>query len=742
MKKRLLLGSALLVAIIAFPQQKNITSLKTGTENAAQKINESISSRNNVIERTKPSNYQATQATATEEETSTTGLKTSNTSTLVTTWKTISGSMNIYGVLVENSKPLQYNEDLNAVSFVHRKSAYYQPLPVPTTTTAESGVLVGMVSQNWGATWDSTCIWNNDTYWARYPQGGIYNPMSPTTNTLIDNAYIVAMGPVTQAQTALGWVGNAFASKQLNAANNTNTPSSVLNAQQYLPSLAPALGLGKTDFARLDFQSLDNGNIVALGNVSQDANGTTAATQLYRGARVIKGSFNSGVFVWSGDSVIPAVTSSLGDKNLISAANMAWSEDGSVGYVVHIGCSPSTSLSNTGFQPIVWKSVNGGAWAKVGSIDFNSPAMSVVMNKVFSTRVNSLVAIPFFDFTMGIGTTVDKDNKLHIATTIRSAVSAHPDSLGFTYLFDNADAESYSYAHSPGARPYLFDFIGDGTTPWNAKLIDSLSSEGPSALPTGRGFSTNPWDATGGTANNEKVSCEARIQLSRTADGKYVVYTWAESDTAVTTNGLKWNEFPNVKARMMDVTAQTINTLEINVTNPGTTYTNIVSPVGPGSVRGRAFFHYTSPKCALASTLITSNGPALYVPMTVTRNEGLQQEQPVVHKYISALLNFSGVALPTISVSISENSILSVNNSYIYPNPANNQATLSIDLKNNSTVELKLINMVGQVVTSSKTYAFTGANTINLDINGLAKGIYMVSVKVDGASSTKKLIVD
>jgi Secretion system C-terminal sorting domain len=277
--------------------------------------------------------------------------------------------------------------------------------------------------------------------------------------------------------------------------------------------------------------------------------------------------------------------------------------------------------------------------------------------------------------------------------------------------------------------------------------VDSLSSEGPSTLPTGNGFASNPWDATGGTGNTDKVECDPRIQLSRTPDGKYVIYTFAETDTAVTSNptGNKWNQLPNVKARMMDVASQSVHTLEINVTRPPTsgpeTYTNIISN---SNVRSRAFFHYTSPKCALASTVVTNAGPAIYLPMTVTSNAGLQQLSPVVHRYISAVLDFGGVFKNSSgSVNgISENAIASATNSYIYPNPARGNTTLAIDLKNNANVEVTLTNMVGQVLKSTKKVAYTGSNNIDVDVNGLAKGIYMVNVKVDGANSTKKLIVE
>ena len=737
MKKHLLLGLALYVAIAAFPQTGNKTGLATGIENTAEKIAQCFASRNNFVEPTPTHSSLSVQAAITLEEPPEQSYKTNNTSTLVSTWTNISGSMNIYGMLIENSKPLQYNEDLNAVSFIHRKPADYVPYPEPTSANAESGVLVGMVSQDWGATWNTTCIWNDSNNWARYPQGGIYNPISPAINTTIDNAYIVATAPITQVNTTLGWIGNAFASKQMGAANNNNSISVVPNAQQFFPSASPSLGIGNTDFARLDFQSLDNGYLMALGSIFQDVNGATSAAQNYTGAKVLKGSFNSGVFAWSGEAITPSVTSSGGTSNLIAAPSMAWSEDGTVGYVVHIGCSPNTLGNNVGFQPIVWKSVNGSSWTKVNGIDFNSPTMSSVTESIVSTRLNGNVAIPFFDFTMGISTTVDKDYNLHIAATVRGTVSSDPDSLGFTYLFTNADGESYSYKHVKGLRPYLYDFIGDGVSTWTVVTIDSLPSEGPGTRPTDNGFESNPWDATGGANGTDKVSSDARIQLSRTPDGKYVIYTFAESDTSITSNpvtlvsGVKWNQFPNVKARMMDVDDKTVSPTEINVTRPPAAYPNIITNV---SVRSRAYFHYTSPKCKLVGAL--NNDVYFYLPITVSSNSFLKQLEPVTHRYISALLKFEG------GVGISKNSINSVKNINIYPNPTNGNTTLAIDLKNNANVEVTVTNMVGQIVKSTKTIGYSGTNKINVDVNGLAKGIYTVNVKLDGAISTKKLIVE
>jgi len=293
MKKHLLLGSALFAAISAFPQQGRSPSLASGFVNEGKKIAERFASENVQSQTAISTNNVPT----TEEEQSQTP-SASKTESFVTTWTPFTGSMNAFGVALSQTRPLQYNEDLNSVTFVHRKSQSYQASPIPAST-AESGVIVSMVSQDWGATWDSTCVWNDNTNWARYPQGGVYNPQG---NVCIDSAFVVGTAAITSASS--NWTGNAFFSKRLGSANYNNMASTVTNAMQFIPTLSA--GLGKADFTTGDFQVTDDGKIHTLGYVDNDPNSATNIG--YRGARVVTGTFNSGVFTWSGDSIIPVVT--------------------------------------------------------------------------------------------------------------------------------------------------------------------------------------------------------------------------------------------------------------------------------------------------------------------------------------------------------------------------------------------------------------------------------------------------
>lgn len=741
MKKQLLLSGALLAAISAYPQNYRPAPANAVEVNMADRIAKRFAAES--ID-PKVDNMPSSQVNQPSLPlTGETGLKPSNTNSFATTWNPFTGSMNVYGVIIGSSTVLNYNEDINAVSFVHRKSDTYQVSPTPSSAGAAAGAIVAMVSQNWGSSWDSTCFYSNDTYWGRYPQGAIYNPSG---NTCIDQAYIVGVGPVTP--NAGGWVGNFYASKQLGTGNYNNMASTTPSAVQVM--LNANMGVNKVDFIRYDFSTTDDGKVRTVGIISKDISGSGAGFG-FRGARLMTGSFNSGVFTWSADSIIPnAVIQSDQTKSCYSTPYMAWNESGTVGYIVHIGASANGTLNNVGWQPIIHKTTNSGlSWSPVNGINFNNPNMSPVLDHIYSPVTATNLSVPFFNVSENIAVTVDKNDNLHIATLVVGTARVHPDSLNYTFNFANADGETYSYPHSPGLRPYLYDFVGNGApaSTWSVITVDSLSSEAPGAAATDDGFNTNPWLV--GT-DGSKPQSDARIQLSRTADGNHVVVTFAESDTAVTSGpGFKWNELPNVKARLISVNGLSVNPVEVNITKPS-------SGTNP-AVSSRAYFHYASRKCAVAQNVaVGPNGPCIALPITVTRNQNLDPMTPVVHRYATAALNFGAVPVANMELpakaacatetntgtGFQQNEQNSVNASFLFPNPAQSSVSLYMNLDRQSSVSITVANLVGQQVKTIAVDAAAGESTVNIPVNELAKGVYMVTVKSGTASSTKKLIVE
>ncbi|MDI9339663.1 MAG: T9SS type A sorting domain-containing protein [Sediminibacterium sp.] len=701
MRRSFLLGSALLATISAYPQNGR-KPIVTGITNMADRM----ASRFNVIENEERSNRVAKSETSSNSETPVMGNAKSSAAVTV---NRISGSMNIYGMLVSTSKPLQWNDNVNAISFIHRKSSTYSAAPV-----SNSGAIVAMLSNNMGSTWDSTCIWSNSTNLARYPQGGIY---SPPGNTNYNNAVVVGSGPATGGS---GWLGNWYASKSVTA-----TPKNTAGSdQQFFSNAGPFTPVGKTDFSRYSFTSTDDGIVRSLGGIYFDANGTTLAAQQFRGAQIVKGTFNAGAFAWSSDSLIPVTQVNPGGsyKYLSSQPIMAWNEQGTVGYVVFTGARTSQTLSNTGYQPIIYKTTNSGAsWSLLNGIDFNAPAMQFILDPLLGTKSNTNIIVPFFNTGEGYDAVVDGNNNLHLVSTIVSGYSQHIDSLGYTYNFGTANT---SWPFVQGSWPFIYDFVGDGSSAWKAYAIDSMQTEGPSSTSGQGGYSENPWDADPSNSN-AKVTSDARIQLSRSVSGDRIAVIWAEGDTSLTSS--KWLQFPDLKARLICASNGTIS-IDPNKTN--ITSTLPASAIN-NRVKGKAYFHYVSPKMRL-------NGNLFEVPVTVTNSSPLSQLTANDHFYVSAEIN-NFTCLVNIDETKADNNGVSYG---LIPNPAKGNATVNVKLINAGTIDVAIYNMVGQVAKTIKTNGEVGENTINVNLEGLSSGVYMVKVAVNGKVTTKKLIVE
>ena len=715
MKKQLLIGASLLITIASNSQTK---FQPTGKIDFAEKMLK----KQQFLMRAEPISSQNAVITPSNDESSVS--QSANTSQPINTWGVIGGSQNIYGLLVSQQRPLQYNDNLNAVSFIHRKSSSYIASPAPAATAA-SGVMVAEISTDWGVSWDSTCFWSNNTNWARYPQGAIYNAPATNTSNAMSSAYIVGSGPCTSA--ALGWVGNWYASKQLGGLNYNNAASTAVGAQQFLTTVPSNTAVGKHSFSRISFSSTDDGKVRSIGAINTDDAGTTFATLGRKGAAVVKGSFNSGVFSWTSDSIIcDAAVRTDGGKSMGGQPQMAWNESGTVGYVVFIGSRAGATNSNKGWQPIVYKTTNSGAtWAIVNSIDFNSAPMAQIKSRIpaiWSSSLASTPVLPQFNTSEGFGLVVDNSNKLHIISTIVGTAYFSVDSVTGGYSFDSN--ENYSWGHEPGNRPYVYDFIGDGTAPWTYITVDSLSSEGPGSASGDPGYDENPWDADAGN----KVTSDSRIQAGRTPDGKYIIYSWAESDTNFTNNAKKWNSLPNLHVRCLDVT-----TGSLSATEP------IISTTSPG-VSSRAMFHYMS--STSGSAAVSSNSINITMPFTVSNSLPYSQLTNNKHWYISSALKFKVPGSGSGNVSILTNGSENASNSIIFPNPAKNNASLLLELNENSSVDLVILNTMGQVLKAMKIQGQIGENNVNLDLNGMSTGIYIVNVKVGNSLSTKKLIIE
>lgn len=83
-----------------------------------------------------------------------------------------------------------------------------------------------------------------------------------------------------------------------------------------------------------------------------------------------------------------------------------------------------------------------------------------------------------------------------------------------------------------------------------------------------------------------------------------------------------------------------------------------------------------------------------------------------------------------------------VANIAVYPSPAKNSASLSLDLIQNETITVNVVNTVGQVVYSESMKDLSAGNhVVNFNTEAWANGIYNVNVSTTNGTTNVKLVV-
>src|SRR6185436_19930658 len=78
----------------------------------------------------------------------------------------------------------------------------------------------------------------------------------------------------------------------------------------------------------------------------------------------------------------------------------------------------------------------------------------------------------------------------------------------------------------------------------------------------------------------------------------------------------------------------------------------------------------------------------------------------------------------------------------VYPNPAHDKVTVSVDVKESTTLSLQLMDVSGRVVLSDSQHATAGMNTYDLDLTYVSKGVYMLEVKSATDNWKTKVVVE
>ena len=108
----------------------------------------------------------------------------------------------------------------------------------------------------------------------------------------------------------------------------------------------------------------------------------------------------------------------------------------------------------------------------------------------------------------------------------------------------------------------------------------------------------------------------------------------------------------------------------------------------------------------------------------------------IIQKSSGAIIKLN--VLDPNTISIEEDEITSLN---IFPNPASDYINIKFDAHSNGKIKIDLIAINGALLNSTSRNVDYGLNTLELEVNNLAAGIYFVKLSKDGASYFEKLSI-
>ncbi len=388
----------------------------------------------------------------------------------------IGTSGNAFGFFVDSrTASLWADNNLNSVAFTHR-------------LTAPSSSHIGYdVSKDGGLTWSVNNINYDPTtaYPARYPMGGIYNPVG---NSNPDNAYHTYVAPTLDGShgTSGSWGGVAWGAKAFapEATAAQTTVSTTSSQKWFLPSAFTVTQQGTAWFVDEEV-NWDGTNSVYTGYIT-----------------IAKGTFDdvSENFEYEYEKYPLDVHPDDG----INDIEIAFAPDGQIGYI-SILSNLAVTLPQTSYHPIFLKTTDGGAtWSdpievQLGGADGLEAVKNFITDEVllefYGEPVPDRNDIPYY-IGYNHDLSVDAWGNPHI---IGAVILANLDEAG---IYPYEDLMANFHIWSP-----------DGGLTWKSFNL---------------GYQMQ-WEGAF-TVGSNTVSHHNRPQVGTTMDGKLLFFSWLDSD--------------------------------------------------------------------------------------------------------------------------------------------------------------------------------------------------------------------
>lgn len=189
---------------------------------------------------------------------------------------------------------------------------------------------------------------------------------------------------------------------------------------------------------------------------------------------------------------------------------------------------------------------------------------------------------------------------------------------------------------------------------------------------------------------------------------------------------------------------------------------NKINAMHPGMVKGYAFPFQNSTTCTYSSSWVSSNSlSTLYAPMDsgatqVAYYGGFGMPTVVLLGGTDHRVMFSTQSFSTSDTTIMRDSILNLLNGStgidgltntvfsfsVFPNPANDNVSINLDLKDTSNLLIDVTDIAGKQVAIISEEKQSGIVTKQFSTSVLPNGSYFVRVQVNGKTTTQKLTIN
>lgn len=187
---------------------------------------------------------------------------------------------------------------------------------------------------------------------------------------------------------------------------------------------------------------------------------------------------------------------------------------------------------------------------------------------------------------------------------------------------------------------------------------------------------------------------------------------------------------------------------------------NKINQTYSGMVKGYAFPYQNSTTCTYSSSWVNSNNlSSFWTPMDsgayqVAYYGGFGMPTIVLLGGQDHRVMFSTLSFSTSDTTIMRDSILALlgttgihdlsnelNAFEVFPNPANESVSVSIDLKNATKVLIDVIDISGKQIAIISDEELNGKITKQFDTSTLANGSYFIRININSKVNTEKLTV-